>query len=142
MLVVGVLAVVSALLLAACGGEGDRLDAVEAQLATAAEERTALTLRLGTLEAQPSAAEPIVANLDVYPSGLDRLLQDRSGNIIGVVIPYCVTYTLGSTTQELCHDLVNYTDATPAYLEAQNKFILDCFNPIAIGDVLPDCWRR
>ena len=65
-------------------------------------------------------------------------------------VPTCVTYQVAGVTRETCRNqlfLVPWADAGAAGKSAQEDFaktnaaIQACWNPIKLGDALPDCWQ-
>lgn len=58
------------------------------------------------------------------------------------VLPYCVTYSVAGVAQERCRD--TWTPGGPNLapeLQQQSAAVRACWNPIRVGDPLPDCWR-
>ena len=57
--------------------------------------------------------------------------------------PYCLSFAMSGVTQEVCYEpFIGYSGAPPdADLADGGNRILQCYNGVDIGDVLPKCWR-
>ena len=57
------------------------------------------------------------------------------------ILPHCVTYSVAGVAQEKCIDTWTPGPDLAPQLQQQSVAVRACWNPIRIGEPLPDCWR-